>query len=81
MRAPRTSGAVHEAMTLAAVWNLPVIFFCENTYPTALALVASGQIDPKPLVTHRFPLERVADAFATVQNPASHAVKVIVEIA
>ena len=23
-------GFVHEAMNLAAVWNLPVIFFCEN---------------------------------------------------
>ena len=23
-------GPVHEAMNLAAVWNLPVIFFCEN---------------------------------------------------
>lgn len=23
-------GAVHESMNLAAVWNLPVIFFCEN---------------------------------------------------
>ena len=47
----------------------------------SLALVASGQIDPKPLVTHRFGLQEVAQAFATVQDPASGSVKVIVEIA
>jgi threonine dehydrogenase-like Zn-dependent dehydrogenase len=46
-----------------------------------LALVASGQIDAAPLVTHRFPLPAVSEAFATVQNQASGAVKVIVEIA
>ena len=41
----------------------------------------AGQIDPKPLVTHRFPLSDVAQAFTTVQSPASRGVKVIVEIA
>ena len=33
------------------------------------------------MMTHRFPLRDVAEAFATVQSPASGAVKVIVEIA
>ena len=34
-------GPVHEAMNLAAVWNLPVIFFCENNQWASTTSVAS----------------------------------------
>lgn len=32
-------------------------------WPTAISMLSSGQINVKPLVTHRFPLERSQEAF------------------
>ncbi|XP_009986996.1 PREDICTED: sorbitol dehydrogenase, partial [Tauraco erythrolophus] len=36
-----------------------------NTWPVAIALLASKRINVKPLVTHRFPLEKALEAFET----------------
>jgi 2-oxoisovalerate dehydrogenase E1 component len=47
-------GAFHEAMNLAAVWQLPVIFFCEN----------NGYAEFSPASTqHAVPLERRAAGY------------------
>ena len=54
------------------------VFRYTNTYPAAVRLVASGQVDLKPLVTHHFPLERVAEAMETAHGRAGGAVKVVV---
>ncbi|XP_069758686.1 sorbitol dehydrogenase-like isoform X2 [Narcine bancroftii] len=34
-----------------------------NTYPMAIAMLASKKVDVKPLITHRFPLSRAIEAF------------------
>jgi L-iditol 2-dehydrogenase len=47
------------------------------TYPRAIQLVESGQIDVRSLVTHRFPLEQAADAFRTAEQ--REGLKVIVD--
>ncbi|XP_019627053.1 PREDICTED: sorbitol dehydrogenase-like [Branchiostoma belcheri] len=39
------------------------IFRYANCYPTALSMVASGQVNMKPMVTHRFSLEQTLEAF------------------
>jgi L-iditol 2-dehydrogenase len=39
-----------------------------DTYPRAIQLVASGQVDVRSLVTHRFPLEKTGEAFAVGQR-------------
>jgi 2-oxoisovalerate dehydrogenase E1 component len=48
------AGAFHEAVNLAAVWNLPVVFFCEN----------NGYAEFSPAAAqHRAPLERRAAGY------------------
>lgn len=47
-----------------------------DTYPKAINLVTQGLINLKPLVTHRFPLEKGIEAFAAACDPAARAVKV-----
>jgi L-iditol 2-dehydrogenase len=37
----------------------------KHTYPRAIELVAEGNVDVRSAVTHQFPLERGAEAFAT----------------
>jgi len=51
-------------------------FRYRETYPKAILLVTEGLIDLKPLVTHRFSLERAKDAFNAASTPAAKAIKV-----
>ncbi|XP_049908086.1 sorbitol dehydrogenase [Epinephelus moara] len=44
------------------------IFRYCNTWPMAIAMLASGKVNVKPLVTHRFPLEQAAQAFETTRQ-------------
>jgi len=39
-----------------------------HTWPTAIDLVASGRVDVKSLVTHRFPLDGTADALMLAKH-------------
>ena len=41
-------------------------------------LYAGGILDPAPLVSHRFPLEGVEDAFASLGDPDGDAVKILI---
>ncbi|KAM9374864.1 sorbitol dehydrogenase [Phaethornis superciliosus] len=44
------------------------IFRYRNTWPVAITLLASKRINIKPLVTHRFPLEKALEAFETTKR-------------
>jgi pyruvate dehydrogenase E1 component alpha subunit len=52
-------GAFHEAMNLAAIWRLPVIFVCENNL--------YGEYSPLEVTT---PLDRLADRAGSYAMPA-----------
>ncbi|KAF6722664.1 Sorbitol dehydrogenase [Oryzias melastigma] len=44
-----------------------VFRYC-NTWPMAIAMLASGKVNVKPLVTHRFPLQQAVQAFETTRQ-------------
>jgi len=46
------------------------------SYPTALAMVASGKVDVKKLITHNYKLEETLDAFK--QAMSGKAIKVMI---
>ena len=73
-----TGLALRRELTLAWVWSYARRG--ERTeYQIALDLLAQGKLQAEPLITHRFPLDRVADAFAAADNKAdSNAIKVVV---
>ena len=48
-----------------------------DTYPRAIHLVTSGQVDVRSLITHRFPLEKTGEAFAVAQRREGIKVMVI----
>ena len=50
----------------------------QDEFPEALRLVAEGAVRTRPLITHRFRLDAIGEAFAAHRDPAS--IKVALEI-
>ena len=48
----------------------------KHDYEIAIDLLASSRVDLDPMVTHRFPLERIGEAFETAYDKTSGSVKV-----
>jgi L-iditol 2-dehydrogenase len=57
--------------------TIRVIHRMKHTYPRAVQLVRSGQVDVRSLVTHHFPLAEIAQAYACAQR--REGIKVIVD--
>jgi 2-desacetyl-2-hydroxyethyl bacteriochlorophyllide A dehydrogenase len=49
-------------------------------FPDSLSLLEKGSIDLKPLITHRLPLEHLAEGFEILMDPESTAIKVLVDM-
>ena len=49
----------------------------QDEFPEAMRLLATGQIRAEPLVTHRFALDAIGEAFAAHRDPASIKVSVV----
>lgn len=70
---------------LEALWdrNITITTRLVDTVSTPMLLktVRSGRLDPKKLITHRFRLDEVVDAYDTFGRAAdTHALKVIIEV-
>jgi len=50
-----------------------------STWIHMMRLLQSGQLDPRPVITHRFPMERIADAIGVIKDGSAG--KVILEVA
>lgn len=61
------TGLVHHGIRQRTLWT-----------PLALRPVMQGQLDIEPLITHRFPISRAAEAFAAAANDPA-AIKVVIE--
>lgn len=51
-----------------------------DLFPQVIAQLASGEIDPTPLITHRFPLACAAEAFALASSRPGEVVKVVLDV-
>jgi threonine dehydrogenase-like Zn-dependent dehydrogenase len=51
----------------------------ERTFPLAMQWIAEGRVNLKPLITHRFPLAEIQQAFDTFRDRIDGAQKVLVE--
>jgi L-iditol 2-dehydrogenase len=64
----------HRGLTIKVVRRM------KHTYPRAIRLVSTGQVDLKPIVTHLFSLESLAEAFEMVAAYQDGVVKAVVRI-
>lgn len=48
-------------------------------YLEALDLIASGKIDVKKFITHRFPLEKISEAIYSLEDRKTNAIKIIID--
>lgn len=72
------------AIPLTRFWtSQPSILFSYGAAPRdlseALELIACGKLEVGDLITHRFPLNRIGEAFNLFENPRDTSLKIIIE--
>ena len=63
-----TTSSLVESWIHAFVLLTILAFLIHFSYPTALAMIASGKVNVKPLVTHRYTLEQTIEAFEAAKR-------------
>lgn len=60
--------------------RIETIFRYAHVYPRAVALMAAGSIDVKPLITEVYPFENGIEAYAYAVDPSPESIKVQIEM-
>jgi len=60
--------------------RMETVFRYAHRYPRAIALVASGAVDVRPLVTDRYRFEDAVKAFEYAAHPEPRTVKTVIEL-
>ncbi|ETN45967.1 uncharacterized protein HMPREF1541_00149 [Cyphellophora europaea CBS 101466] len=69
-------------LTNALIRDLTIrgsIRYTAGVYPRAVELVASGKVQPRKLITHRYKFEEAEEAFETVRRGGEGVLKVMIE--
>lgn len=74
----KEAATVDLVMLLAKEVSIIPAMGYQNEFEEVIAMLASGKVDPSPLISHRFALSDIAEAFATARDTAA-AVKIIVD--
>ncbi|MFC2015355.1 alcohol dehydrogenase catalytic domain-containing protein [Chloroflexota bacterium] len=65
----------HKGLTIKIVRRM------KHTYPRAIRLVETGAVDVKAIITHRFPVEEIADAFEMVASYRDGVLRAVIDMA
>ena len=56
------------------------LMYVQEDYPRTIDLISKGEIDTKPLITARYPLEKVSEAFDLIMTERDDTLKVLLDI-
>lgn len=66
------------SLTLRDVTYRGVYCYPVTSWPRVVALIASGAINPEPLITTTVPLEHATEAFDALMDPTRDEVKILI---
>ncbi|KAH9423985.1 hypothetical protein DERP_005570 [Dermatophagoides pteronyssinus] len=68
-------------LSTATMKEIDLIGICriKDDYPLAIRLIETGRINVKPLITHRFQIDKALDAFKLLQSGTESVMKVLIQ--
>ncbi len=65
-------------MKVIASWNSNMSSGLDDDWTACIRYLSNKELDPTPLITHTFPLERISEAFGGVRNKEFGFIKVLI---